>query len=366
LLTAVLRALAEGEVADQPEPGFDTSDEGQESDDESTQTTFNSVQCELELRERITQLKAHPGLARIKDLTVGSFWAPDLPRAPFEESFTVSQLLALDLGVLAKKRSMTSARMRALAKALEVGLYSLDEEPAVDSPKQPPVEHKKHTQEYSQPVKIDATHLVEVASRKLFRHKWKGHFETCSPSEMALVEGVMYASSDDERNADTVFGALHHFCSVFSVADFLAIMNGATLSVPTHRKLVAWVHSSSLREIVPLVRMSLQGPGVHVSRIAHVIGGSNPAAAVYGISATLIIRGLGAQQAAVGGNVCPNVWTCNPALVSLIVSKATSDRKVSVSTSLTSTCPEMDPFLHGWLQGIVSPPKKGKKSQRRR
>jgi hypothetical protein len=366
LLTAVLRALAEGEVADQPEPGFDTSDESQESDDESTQTTFNSVQCELELRERITQLKAHPGLARIKDLTVGSFWAPDLARAPFEESFTVSQLLALDLGVLAKKRSMTSARMRALATALERGLHSLDGEPAVDSRKQPPVEHKNHTEEYSEPVKVDTTHFVEVASEKPFRHKWMGHFETCSPSEMALVESVMYASSDDERNADTVFGALHHFCLAFSVADFLAIMNGATLSVSTNRKLVAWAHSSSLREIVPLVRMSLQGPGVHVSRIAHIIGGSNPAAAVYGITATLIIRGLGAQQVAVGGNGCPNVWTCNPALVSLIVSKATSDRKVSVSASLTSTCPEMDPFLHAWLQGIVSPPKKGKKSQRRR
>lgn len=363
LLTAVLRALAEGEVAEQPGPGFDTSDDSQdESDEESTHTTFNSVQCELELRERITQLKAHPDLHRIKDATVGSFWDPELPRAPFEESLTVNQLLALDLGVLAKKRSMTSARMRALARALERGLQTLNGEFDRDKP----LQDELTTAERVEPIRIDATQFFEVASGKPLRHKWLGHFDACSPSEMALVESVMYASSEDEGNAHTIFGALHHFCAAFSVADFLAIMNAAPLSVSAHRKLVAWVHSGSLREVVPLVRMSLQGPGVHISRIAQVIRGANPVAAVYGITATLIVRGLGAQQVAVSGGVCPDVWTCNPGLVSLIVAKATSDKKVSVSAALTSTCPEMDPFLHQWLQGIVSPPKKGKKGQRRR
>ena len=367
LLTAVLRALAEGEVAEQPEPGFDTSDDSQEEvDDGSTQTTFNSVQCELELRERITQLKAHPDLARIKDATLGSFWVPDLPRAPFEESLTVNQLLTLDLGVLAKKRSMTSARMRALAQALERGLQSLNASDSAHSLVTKDVEQKKIEQEQLEPDTVDATHFVDVASDKPFRHRWMGHFDTCSPSEIALVESTMYACSDAERDADTIFGALHHFCSAFSVSDFLALMNGSPLSAPAHRKLVAWVHSGSLRGVVPLVRMALQGPGVHISRIAHILQRSDTTSAVYGITATLLVRGLGAQQVAVDGNVCRDVWTCNPGLVPLIVSQASSTTKATIAQALATTCPELDPFLHQWLQGIVRPPQRGKKSQRRR
>ena len=362
LLIAVLRALAEGEVAEPTEPGFDTSDDTHEELDEgSTQTTFNSVQCELELRERITQLKAHPDLARIKDCTVGSFWAPDLPRAPFEESLTVNQLLSLDLGVLAKKRSMTSARMRALAQALERGLQSLDGGPASVSdesvqPHEQPIDWAEH----------DSSHFVGVTSPRPFRHRWLGHFDACSPTEMALIESIMYASSDEDEYADTVFGALHHFCAAFSVSDFLAIMSGNALSVPASRKLIAWTNCGSLRRIVPVVRMSLQAPGVHISRIASILNAGSSVSAIYGITATLIARGLGAQQVAVRGDVCRDVWTCNPGLVPALIAQAASNKRVSISKALAATCPDMDPFLHKWLQGIVSPSKKGKKSQRRR
>lgn len=361
LLVAVLRALADGEVAEPTDPGFDTSDDAQEEvDEDSTQTTFNSVQCELELRERITQLKAHPDLARIKDCTVGSFWAPNLPRAPFEESLTVNQLLGLDLGVLAKKRSMTSARMRALAQALERGLQSLNGE------------HLSAPEEHQEPRNSqvewpnDSMHFNDVAPPKPFRHRWLGHFDTCSPTEIALIESIMYAGSDEDEYADTVFGALHHFCAAFSVSDFIAIMNGDALSVPVSRKLTAWTNCGSLRRVIPVARMSLQGPGVHISRIASILHGGTTVAAVYGIAATLIARGLGARQVAVRGAVCPNVWTCNPGLVPMLIAQAASDKKASFSKALAATCPDMDPFLHEWLQGIVSPPKKAKKSQRRR
>lgn len=355
LLTAVLHALAEGEPAQSVEAGFDTFEENEESPtEESSETTFNSVQCELELRGQVAHLKARPDLDRVADLTLGTFWAADTPRAPFEESLTVRQFLALDLGVLAKKRSMTSARMRALAQALEGAARRLDgEEEKRSSPTSrgtPPVEPPRMTPH----ARDDST-----------RHKWHDFADGCSPLEMALVETVMIASSDDERDAMNVFGALHHFCAAFSVVEFLNIMRGAQLTVPTARKLTAWVNSGALREVVPSMRMALQGPGAHISRMARILHGHLPTGAVYSIVATLIARGLGASQVSVDGVVCPDVWSCNPGLAQLVARSLRGELKQG-NSKLAELCPQLDPFLHSWLQGVVSPTKTAKKRQRRR
>ena len=358
LLTAVLHALAEGEVAESEGAGqgglmFDSPDETQGDTDEGTvETTFNSVQSELELRERVAGLKGHPDLASIKDLPVGRFWAEDAPRAPFEESLTIGQLLGLDLGVLAKKRSMTSIRMRALARALERALQSLEGELEMSVPEpslgELPPQHAQPPQ------------------RKPLRHRWQGHYDECSPGEMALIESVIFIGSDDPLDADNIFGALHHFCSAFSVGEFISIMKGAPLSVSTQRKLSAWAHSGALRTIVPLVQMTLQGPGAHIIRFAKVIQGSGPMGSVFGIVATLIVRGLGASEVSLDGATCRDVWTRNPNLVSMIVKEARALSKISFPRALTSVCPDMDPFLHEWLQGIASPVKRGKKRHKRR
>jgi hypothetical protein len=182
---------------------------------------------------------------------------------------------------------------------------------------------------------------------------------------MALVECVMNASSDDERDAGNVCGALHHFCAVFSVSEFLLIMKGEQLAVPTARKLTAWVNSGALREVVPLARMALQGPGTHISRVAGILQGHLPPRAVFAIVATLIARGLGAVQVSVDGVVCPDVWSCNPGLVPLVARYLRGEKK-QTSSMVADLCPNLDPFLHQWLQGIVSPQKTAKKRQRRR
>jgi hypothetical protein len=355
LLIAVLRALAEGEVAESAEPGFDPFDESEEDPtEESSETTFNSVQCELELREQVAHLKAHPDLDRVADLTLGTFWGADTPRAPFEESLTVRQFLALDLGVLAKKRSMTSARMRSLAQALEGAARRLDVVEERRSPPPPLAARPAEAPRIPSPRRDTAT-----------RHKWHDFADQCSPLEMALIESVMNASSDDERDAINVFGALHHFCAVFSVSEFLLIMKGGQLAVPTARKLSAWVNSGALREAAPLARMALQGPGTHISRVARILQGHLPPGAVFGIVATLIARGLGAVQVSVDGAVCPDVWSCNPGLVPLVARHLRSEKK-QASSRVSDLCPSLDPFLHDWLQGIVSPQKTAKRRQRRR
>ncbi len=356
LLVAVLHALAEGEEPESVEPGFDTSEESEVPvEEESSATTFNSVQCELELRDRVGHLKAHPALDRVADLTLGTFWGPETPRAPFEESLTVRQFLALDLGVLAKKRSMTSVRMRALAVALEGAarrLETLGEARPHASGVVPTPIHEPR-----QPHRVRDT---------VVRHRWYGYAGERSPLEMALVECVMNASSDDERDAMNLFGALHHFCSAFTVSDFLLIMNGGQLSVTTRRKLTAWVNSGALREVIPAVRMALQGPGIHISRIAGALQAHNSPGAIYAIVGTLIARGLGAQQVSVEGAVCLGVWSCNPGLVPLLMCQVSGEKKSGGAGLLSSLCPDLDPFLHSWMQGFVSPQKKAKKRQRRR
>lgn len=355
LLIAVLRALAEGEVAESAEPGFDAFEESEEDPgEESSETTFNSVQCELELRDQVAHLKAHPDLDRVADLTLGTFWGADTPRAPFEESLTVRQFLALDLGVLAKKRSMTSARMRSLAQALEGAARRLDV-----------LEERRPSPAPLAARPAEAPRIPPPIRDNKTRHKWHDFADQCSPLEMALVESVMNASSDDERDAINVFGALHHFCAVFSVSEFVLIMKGEQLAVPTARKLSAWVNSGALREVMPLARIALQGPGTHISRVARILQGHLPPGAVFAIVATLIARGLGAIQVSVDGVACPDVWSCNPGLVPLVARHLRGEKK-QTSSKVSDLCPNLDPFLHDWLQGIVSPQKTAKKRQRRR
>lgn len=356
LLTAVVVALCEGDVAESREPSFDVAEEGHDDEgDEAAHSTFNSVQCEVELREQIGKMKGHPDLVRVKNTTVGTFWAEGVPRAPFEESLTIGQLLGLDLGVLAKKRSMTSMRMKALALALENALHSLEQVESLAQERQQP-----------DPPTTPRSRPSERQRANASRHKWSGHFDTCSPSEAALVESVMRACSDEPTDAENVYGALHHFCSVFSVSDFLSIMRGAPLASPTQRKLGAWAHSSALRRFVPLVQMMLQGPGTHINRVAGVFNETGHASAVYGIVSTLVVRGIGGSLVSLLDVSCPDVWTRNPKLVALIAREARSYPKVSVSQALLEVCPDMDPFLHAWLQGIASPQRKGNKRQKRR
>ena len=355
LLIAVLHALAEGEVAETADPAFDAFEESEEAPaEESSETTFNSVQCELELRDQVAHLKAHPELDRVADLTLGTFWGADTPRAPFEESLTVRQFLALDLGVLAKKRSMTSARMRSLAQALEGAARRLDL-----------LEEKRSSPAPRSTRPTEAPRMTSSARENAVRHKWHDFADECSPLEMALVECVMTASSDDERDAMNVFGALHHFCAAFSVVEFLNIMRGAQLSVPTTRKLTTWVNSGALREVVPWMRLALQGPGIHISQMARLLQGRLSPSAVYSIVATIIARGLGASQVSLDGSVCPDVWSNNPGLARLIAQSLKQGHKQGALT-VSDLCPHLDPFLHSWLQGVVSPQKRAKSRQRRR
>lgn len=349
LLVAVLRALSEGDGA----RGDETVDEA------SSSTTFNSVQCELELRERISRLKANPNLSSIIDLQVGQFWASGEMRAPFEESFTVKQLLGLDLAVLAKKRSMTSGRMLALARALENAEMHLSGG------------HGDMSGVAEHPL---SSVLTEIAQRSLAippptgfeahptTHRWTGTYQEKTLPEKALIEVVIQSERGVGGVPEIIQDAVAQFCEAFTAQELLDVVGGRAISQRTVRALQRWANESSLKSSFLALKGSVQGPGVHISRLAGlIISGGNSTGVIDCLVATLLVRALGALEVTLHGRVCREVWTTNPALVSLIAREASSKRKVGVSKALRATCPDLDPILHSWLCEVVPLLQGGKK-----
>jgi len=349
LLVAVLQALSEGDNSG-----------GEENEEESsTTTTFNSVQCELELRERINRLKGHPDLARILDARVGQFWESGEPRAPFEESFTIKQLLGLDLAVLAKKRSMTSGRMVSLARALERAerdLSGSEDNPAAAPPSS--AHFVSALSELTQgPIVISSP--SGFAPRRP-DHRWAGTFGNRNIHERALVEGVMSALCSEEES-ELIRDALITFSESFSAHDLLDLVAGEEISPRAGRALREWLGASPLKSYQSIVRATLQSPGVHISKIATLLSGGAESRVIHDVVATLLVRGLGASQVTLGRNLCREVWTTNPSLISIVAREAQAKRRVAFPNALKSTCPELDPILHSWLCGVVRAVRVGKK-----
>ena len=350
VLIAVLNAFSEGE------PTSPEQDIPQEDDETvgTARVVLNSVQAELDIRDRVNRLKGHSAFDQIKTSALRRFWDSESPSAPFEESLTLQQFVGLDISVLSKKRSMTGARMEAMAKALENAITFLD----------------GGVQESD--VRVADEQVTQFLERvhqdvaKPVKHRWLQHREHLSPVDMALVEGFIRGSYEGAGAFDGAKAALQHFSHTFLVGDFLKICHGAPISAGIQRKLQAWAHSVSLRGVIPLVTAALQSPGVHISRIASIIQQGEPSQACYGIGAILLVRALGAEQVSVTDLHASDVWTLNPRLVPLIVREARTVSKVSFPRALNSICPEMDPFLHSWLCTSVSPAQGSKKRRQRR
>lgn len=349
VLIAVLNAFSEGEAISPEQHGHHEQEEA----DSTTRVVLNSVQAELDIRERINRLKDHAGFNQIKSSPLRRFWDAASPSAPFEESLTLQQFVGLDISVLSKKRSMTGARMEAIAKALENALASLEGE----APESDVRDAEEAVTQFLERVQQDVA--------KPLKHRWLQHQENLSPFDMALVESFVRGCHEGAGAFDGTKAALQHFSHTFLVSDFLKVCHGAPISAGVQRKLQSWAHAVSLRGIVPLVAGALQGPGVHVSRIASIIQRGEPSQACYGIGAIILVRALGAHAVSVEGHQAPDMWTLNPMLVPLVVREARKSPKVSFPRALQSICPEMDPFLHSWLCALVSPAQGSKKRRQR-
>lgn len=351
VLIAVLNAFSEGEPGS-PEQHAPTE---QEETDDTARVVLNSVQSELDVRERVSRLKGHPRFQEISQSPLRRFWDSASPSAPFEESLTLQQFMGLDIAVLSKKRSMTGARMESIAKALENAVSFLDGG-AQDTTTDAADEAVTHFLESVQ----------QQAHKPPLKHRWLQHPESMPPVDMALVESFIRGSHDGAGAFDGTKAALQHFSNTFLVSDFLKICHGEPISAGVQRKLQSWGHSLSLRGVLPLVTVALHAPGIHVSRVAAIIQRGEASQACYSIGAILLVRALGGHLVSVDGQQIADVWTLNPALVPLMVREARSLSKMPFSRALQSICPEMDPFLHSWLCSSVSSARGSKKGRQRR
>jgi hypothetical protein len=356
VLTTVLYALSEGDAPPRDDDPISGEEEGADEDAEESTPMINSVQCELDLRERLAKLRRHPQLSTVQDIQLKQFWNASCPAAPFEESFTIHQLIGMDITVLSKKRSMTGARLMSMARALDNALASLEGIPSSSAPLNP----------------VSSTQLSrEVERPRAFEHPWSVEIAHINPTDAALVESFVRGVSDMQGELTTFDQAFDEFCFTFSAADFLSIVSGNPLSVSCARELSRWVRSPSLCPHVGILNSALSCPGVHVSTIVDMVSGGPCSKVFYALGAVVCARALGASEVAIRDKVCKGVWSSNTALVPLILQEARSKRKLPLPKALSSVCPTLDPFLHSWLCKVskeaVTPvrvSKKGRKGRR--
>jgi hypothetical protein len=90
-----------------------------EQDGESGASPFASSQVEQQLIEAFSRLSAAPHFDREKSRTLGEFWRPEWPKAPFEQCLTFGQLAHLKPETFIKKRSLGPSKIAAVVGAIE-------------------------------------------------------------------------------------------------------------------------------------------------------------------------------------------------------------------------------------------------------
>lgn len=347
VLTTVLTALSEGsgtaKIVEAPEI--------KESEDDSAPVTgFNSVQCELDLRERLARLKIHPQFSRVENLQLKHFWDPACPSSPFEETLTFHQLMGLDLTVLSKKRTMTESRFVSMTKALDSALAALD---------------RPLTSSESRKVEAPGRQIAVVSAGP-----WQDVIEGLSPINAALVDAFSRGVAEVQGEVTPFEESLVEFSHIFSASEFLAIFSGDVLSPSTSRRLSRWAKAPALAQTAIVLKAALSSPGVHLSTLTLAFKGEGGPDVFYALGGVLWARALGACEVTVGGQRCDGVWSCNPALLDLVTKEARSRDKKAPGKALLEVCPNMDPFLHQWLsrtlQEAVRPARVSKKGRRKR
>lgn len=351
VLTTLLIALSEGDSPPVTEIPEDPKAAVGERESSATEAPINSVQCELDLRERLAQLRIHPNFSQVKDTQLKHFWDPSAPSSPFEESFTINQLMGMDLTVLSKKRSMTGARMLSMTHALDNALLALEGrfQRAVEKPlrrERPPV-HATHED-----------------------HPWRADLEGLRPVEAALVESFISGASASSEESPHLEQALLSLPTVVTAQEFALIASGAPLSVACFKRLSKWWAGISHVSEARSVQAALASPGVHTSRLRDMLSGGTASSVFYSVSAVVCARAAGAQEVCVASRACEGVWTTNPHLVTLILKEARISRRVSPADAIRAVCPNMDPILHSWLctvsKEVVTPVRVSKKGRKGR
>jgi hypothetical protein len=361
LLVTLLQALGDGEAGDlfSPPPPIsprirERVEEAQEQD--APEEIVSSVQLEIDLRDRLQELKNDPRFESLRFRSLGQFWDSSWPRAPFEESFTLEQLIELDMSTLFRKRTMSSSRImymtKALGRALQGGREASRDEPRTPQPVVNP------------PVQQLSSNSASEVSAELVEVSWREAATRGGAVELAVLEYFLESCSLARSSSRPLESALATLPSYLSGDQFLSVLDAGPLDDDIVEAVGRWIASSHVESSVKALSMMLQGPGVSLSTVVEVFFGETFRGANARIGAQVVARILGAQEVSIAGRVCGAVWSLNPELIRIIVKHIEESRTLCAGDSLRSILPAMDPILQTWLYGILKT-SKGKKSPRK-
>jgi hypothetical protein len=362
LLVTLLEALSEGDSGELFCPPPPISPQIREAADDSglpehTEEILSSVQVEIDLRDRLQALKRHPDFETLRLRSLGYFWDPTWPRAPFEESFTLEQLTELDMSTLFRKRTMTSSRIRYMTKALDRALGRKEESPAPESTgAEPSIEP---ITSHAPPTPLMSSHALTSNAPA-----WRGCATSPSPHESVVLESFLEACSKARESSRPLERALSDLPGYLSGDEFLALLESKPLDARVCTAVRRWLGSPAVEQATKPLAIMLQGPGVALPAIAELFVNESFRGAYALLAAHVVVRVLGAREVSVSNSVCKGVWSLNPDAVGFIVENLRGTRSSSVRDSLRSVCPVLDPILQTWLYGIVQPSKR-KKSPRK-
>jgi hypothetical protein len=340
VLVSTLFALSEG------------GSNGASGDDESEKPAINSVQAEIDLREKIRALEAHPEFQANKNQKLGAFWDPEWERAPFEEAFTLAQLVTMDLSTLQKKRSVGPSRVVLLTQAVERIVASLSGVNLESASKKGG--RSKAAASSSSPRSV----ALPVEEPRL--HPWMLESSAFSIAEVALLEHLLECIARPEIVHSIRGPLVSSLAAIFSASDIILV---AQLEEPPKqllKKLKNWIAPVAEDPQILMLKEALQGPGVHFDKIVSLLSLNDWSPSLGRLLAVFILRALGAQPIKYQGRECSLVYSLNPGLAQLIVGglKGSSKSTAALSNLLKATCPAMDPFLHEWLCQAVKSSKR--------
>lgn len=362
LLVTLLEALSDGDSGELFCPAPPISPQIPEAADdpgvpEYTEEVLSSVQVEIDLRDRLQTLKGHPDFESLRLRSLGYFWDPTWPRAPFEESFTLEQLIDLDMSTLFRKRTMTSSRIRYMTKALDRALGRKEESPVSQSTGLRPT--MESTAQHSPPTPLMSSH-TPISNAP----DWRAHATSPSPHESVVLESFLEACSNARGSSKPLERALSELPGYLSGDEFLILLDSKPLDTSVRAVVRRWLSSPAAEQATRPLAIMLQGPGVGLSAIAELFMSESFRGAYALLAAHVVVRIVGAREVSVSNSVCKGVWSLNPDAVGFIVEHLRGARSSSVRDSLRSVCPVLDPILQTWLYGIVQPSKR-KKSPRK-
>ena len=312
-------------------------------DEPPTDVPIGSVPLELALRENLSKITAHSRYQEVKKRRVGDFWDSSWTPAPFEEAITIDQLAGLDLATLFKKRMVTDTRVQSILRALNRVIDFLVRQDQVD----PSTSSSPSLKEASAPVTDPKDKIKDERPQNYKKISISIADLGASAESLAIWEAL----NSDESHLLGGLDLASDLVSFFAPARCVSIILGAELSKAEQHLLKKMVNRAISSEVRELVLSLLRAPAVRVDSIAQALFGADLSISAHKrCIASLVARGLSAQEVSYKGRIFRGFWTTQPKLVAEIIRTIKPDKKPRRSSTQRAAPKELikllDPLLH--------------------